>query len=111
MKQIAALILAILPITTIAADDGAFRTQSNAEIRQLFLDAAEMDGESGATIIEVVRVFGESDKTTDQSQWENAEHHIYILSEDRRMEIDVLNENVMLAIISNPHKENYLLWK
>ena len=118
MKQIAALMLAILPITAIAADDEAYRTQSNAEIRQLFWDATEMDGERGATIDEVVSTFGESDKTINRSEWHARQQiniltvqHIYILSENRRMEIDVRNEKVMFAIISNPRKDSYLLWK
>jgi hypothetical protein len=111
MKQITALILASVAIIAIAGEDGAFRSQSNAEVRQLFLDAAEMDGEPGATIVEVVKAFGVGDKTTNKSPWKNGEHHIYILTQDRRMELDVLNGNVMLAIISNPNKESYLIWK
>jgi hypothetical protein len=112
MKKYLALFL-LLAVTSIAVSEQKknFRSFTNDEIHKEFVVASKVDGEPGMTENELTMKFGTGDSVSNDSQWTGGKKYIYELSDKRRMKVDILNGQVMLAVIESANGENYLLAK
>ena len=111
MKIFITLLLCLVVVQISGAGEQIdFKSLTNDEIQKEFMSASKIDGNFGITEDELKMKFGESDLVS-KSQWIDGKQHIYILSDDRRMKVDILNGHIMLAIVENADGSNYLLWK
>ena len=88
-----------------------FRNLPNDEIGKEFYLSSKIDGKSGISVNELEKKFGSSDSISKKSQWTGGRLHIYKLSNNRKMKIDTVKGQVMLAVIENSDGSNFLLWK
>ena len=110
-KNIVLLLCLAVASISWAGEQRDFRSLTNDKIEKEFMLASKIDGNLGITEDELEIKFGPSDSVSKESQWKSGKRHIYKLSDNRKMKVDILNGLIMLAIIENADGSNYLLWK
>ena len=72
IKYIFLLVLVIVSLETAFADSKKYKNLSNSDIKSLVHEASKIDGAPGITEQEIVKIFGNSDSVTKNSQWKNS---------------------------------------
>ena len=101
----------LITTNSFAENAKEYYSYSKVEISKAFHKAAKIDGFYGLTAQEIAQTFGKSDLVSDNSNWENGKLHKYQLSDGRTLEIDILNGNVVHAVIITKGRDILLVWK
>jgi hypothetical protein len=110
-KYIVFLSCLIFVNISMAGDQIVFRSLTNDEINKEFYETSKIDGKPGITERELEMKFGSGDSISKDSRWKGGNCHIYKLTDNRNMKVDILNGHIMLAIIENADGSDYLVWK
>lgn len=88
-----------------------YKDYTKKEIRNILHEASKIDGEFGITIEELKTMIGSPNRESNDSAWENGIHFTYDLNNNRKLEIDLLNNNVVHGVITTNDGKVYLVWK
>ena len=105
------IVLVLIAIPALADEVIDLESRSTDEIRKGLHDAAKIDGNHGITENELKKQFGLPDRISIDSAWTGRVSYIYELNQNRKLEVDLFNKQVVQGVVKANDGKSYLLWK